>query len=67
MILVPILGLSTVVAPHDLSKHVVGPIHEWVAYTLFVLALGHITAAVIFHFTIRRDKVLQRMLPGTDV
>ena len=67
MILVPILGLSTILAPHDLAKHVMGPIHEWVAYGLFVLALGHIAAAVVFHFMIRRDKILHRMLPGTDV
>ena len=66
MILVPILGLSTIVTPHDVAKHVMGPIHEWLAYTLFVLALGHIAAAVFFHFLIRRDRVLQRMLPGAD-
>lgn len=63
MILVPILGLSTILAPHNLAGHVVGPTHEWLAYSLFVLALGHITAAVGFHFLIRRDWVLQRMLP----
>ncbi len=66
MILVPILGLTTILVPHNLAR-VFGPIHEWVAYTLFVLALGHITAAVFFHFMIRRDKVLQRMVPGTGV
>ncbi len=66
MILVPVLGLSTIVVPHDLAGHVVGPIHEWLAYSLFILALGHIAAAVGFHFLIRRDRVLHRMLPGTD-
>jgi cytochrome b561 len=67
MILVPLLGLATILVPHNLAGHVVGPIHEWLAYGLFVLALGHIAAAVIFHFMIRRDKILQRMLPGTEI
>jgi cytochrome b561 len=67
MILVPLLGLTTILVPHNLAGHVFGPVHEWLAYSLFVLALGHITAAVVFHFMIRRDKILQRMLPGTDV
>jgi cytochrome b561 len=67
MIVVPILGLSTIVVPKDLARHIVGPMHEWLAYSLFVLALGHIAAAVFYHGMIRRDKILQRMLPGTDV
>jgi cytochrome b561 len=50
-----------------LARHVVGPIHEWLAYGLFILALGHIAAAVFYHFIIRRDKILQRMLPGADL
>jgi cytochrome b561 len=67
MILVPLLGLTTILVPHDLGKYVIGPIHEWVAYGLFVLALGHIAAAVVFHFMIRRDRILHRMVPGTNV
>lgn len=67
MILVPILGLSTIIVPRELARHLIGPLHEWLAYSLFVLALGHIAAAVFYHFMIRRDKILQRMLPGTDV
>lgn len=67
MIVVPILGLSTIVTPHYVAGHILGPLHEWLAYSLFVLALGHIGAAVFYHFMIRRDKILHRMLPGTDV
>lgn len=67
MILVPLMGLSTILAPHAIAGHILGPIHEWLGYSLFVLALGHISAAVFFHFMIRRDKVLQRMLPGSEV
>jgi cytochrome b561 len=67
MIVVPVFGLSTILVPKDMARHIVGPIHEWLAYSLFVLALGHIAAAVFYHYMIRRDKILQRMLPGTEV
>lgn len=67
MIVVPILGLSTIVVPKELARHIIGPMHEWLAYSLFVLALGHIAAAVFYHYMIRRDKILQLMLPGTDI
>ena len=67
MIVVPLLGLATILVPKELARHIVGPTHEWLAYSLFVLALGHIAAAVFYHHMIRRDKILQRMLPGTEV
>jgi cytochrome b561 len=67
MIVVPILGLSTIVVPKELARQLVGPTHEWLAYSLFVLALGHMAAAVFYHYIIRRDKILQRMLPGTEI
>jgi cytochrome b561 len=67
MIVVPALGLATILVPKDLARRIVGPTHEWLAYSLFVLALGHIAAALFYHFLIRRDKILQRMLPGTEV
>ncbi len=67
MIVVPALGLATILVPKDWARRIVGPTHEWLAYSLFVLALGHIAAALFYHFLIRRDKILQRMLPGTEV
>ncbi|HET9534661.1 MAG TPA: cytochrome b [Mesorhizobium sp.] len=45
-------------------------IHRWVGWLLIVLVLTHVGAA-LYHYFIRRDKVLQRMLPraigGSDV
>src|SRR5689334_1401759 len=35
------------------------------AFLLAALAIGHIAAAVFYHGVVRRDRVLQRMLPGT--
>ena len=64
MIGVPALGLATILAPKPLARHLLGPTHEYLAYGLFVLALGHIAAAVFYHFMIRRDQILGRMLPG---
>lgn len=37
--------------------------HRWLGYTLGVLMVMHIGAG-LFHYFIRRDGVLQRMLPG---
>ncbi|HXS07715.1 MAG TPA: cytochrome b [Rhizomicrobium sp.] len=35
------------------------------AFLLAFLAVGHIAAALFYHAVVRRDRVLQRMLPGT--
>lgn len=43
---------------HELAEEV----HEWVAYGLIALIIGHIAAALYHHF-IRKDLVLRRMLP----
>ncbi len=39
------------------------PAHRWLAYTLLLLILAHLAAA-LFHALIRQDGVLQSMLPG---
>jgi cytochrome b561 len=38
-------------------------VHRWVGWLLILLVLTHVSAALYHHF-IRRDGVLQRMLPG---
>jgi cytochrome b561 len=37
--------------------------HEWLFWTLFLVAAGHACAALVHHF-FNRDDVLRRMLPG---
>jgi cytochrome b561 len=37
-------------------------IHRWVGWLVIMLVLMHVSAA-LYHYLIRRDKVLQRMLP----
>jgi cytochrome b561 len=39
-------------------------IHRWVGWLVIVLVLTHVSAA-LYHYFIRRDNVLQRMLPRT--
>ena len=46
---------------------VFGASHVISAFLLFLLAIGHFCAALFYHFMIRKDQVLQRMVPGTDV
>lgn len=41
----------------------IGVVHDWVAWTIIVLAAGHALAALFRHFVLR-DGVLRRMLPG---
>jgi cytochrome b561 len=45
------------------ASHFVGDLHDWVAWTIIVLAVGHAGAALFHHFIVR-DDVLRRMLPG---
>jgi cytochrome b561 len=45
------------------ANHFVGDLHDWVAWTIIVLAVGHAGAALFHHFVLR-DDVLRRMLPG---
>jgi cytochrome b561 len=37
-------------------------IHRWVGYLVIILALTHVSAA-LYHYFVRHDTVLQRMLP----
>jgi cytochrome b561 len=51
-------------APFPKPVHrVVGAVHDWIAWTIIVLATGHALAALFRHFVLR-DHVLRRMLPG---
>jgi cytochrome b561 len=46
---------------------IIAPGHILLAFLLFALAIGHICAALFYHHMIRKDQVLKRMVPGTDV
>ncbi len=52
----PIVGKN-----EELAKQLFA-IHRWVGWLVIVLVLTHVGAA-LYHYFIRRDKVLQRMLP----
>jgi cytochrome b561 len=45
------------------TRHQLHDIHEWVAWTIVSLALGHAVAALYHHYVLK-DRVLMRMLPG---
>ena len=49
------------------AADIIAPSHVIGGLLLFLLALGHICAALFYHFMIRKDQILQRMVPGTDV
>jgi cytochrome b561 len=42
--------------------HTAGDIHDWLLYVLAAVILAHIGAA-LYHYFVRHDRVLQRMLP----
>ena len=42
--------------------HQLQDIHNWVGWTIIILALGHALAALYHHYVLR-DRVLERMLP----
>jgi cytochrome b561 len=50
-----------------MAAGIIAPSHIILAFLLFVLAIGHLSAALFYHYMIRKDRVLQRMVPGTDV
>ena len=63
---ITVFGLFTlphVVAPHARIGMLAGDVHTFLAWTLLVLIGLHVAAA-LFHFFVRRDDVLQRMLPS---
>jgi cytochrome b561 len=45
------------------AHHLVGEAHDWIAWTIIILAAGHALAALFHHFVLH-DDVLLRMLPG---
>lgn len=51
-------GLKSNTAIYDPAEH----IHEWLGYLLIALACLHALAG-LWHYFVRRDRVLQRMLP----
>jgi cytochrome b561 len=56
-------------APAD-QRHwagIIAPSHVILAFLLFALAIAHLCAALFFHYMIRKDQILQRMVPGTNV
>jgi cytochrome b561 len=56
-------------APAD-QRHwagIIAPSHVILAFLLFALAIGHLCAALFYHYMIRKDQILQRMVPGTNV
>jgi cytochrome b561 len=46
---------------------IIAPSHIILAFLLFGLAVGHLCAALFYHGMIRKDQILQRMVPGTNV
>jgi cytochrome b561 len=46
---------------------IIAPSHIIGGFLLFLLAIGHICAAFFYHFMVRKDQILQRMVPGTNV
>jgi cytochrome b561 len=45
------------------AHHLVGEAHNWIGWTIVILAAGHALAALFHHFVLH-DDVLWRMLPG---
>jgi cytochrome b561 len=58
-----LFDLPALAAPNEEAAKRVLSVHGWLAILLALLACGHIGAA-LFHYFIRRDGVMRRMLPG---
>jgi cytochrome b561 len=50
-----------------MAAGIIAPSHVVLAFLLFTLAVGHLCAALFYHYMIRKDQILQRMVPGTAV
>lgn len=46
------------------AHHQFHEVHNWVAWAIIIVALGHALAALYHHYVLR-DRVLVRMLPGS--
>lgn len=60
-----VVGLSAIAK--KTAGGIIGPAHWILAFVLFGLALGHVCAALFYHYAMRRDRILQRMVPGTSI
>jgi len=58
-----IASLPHIVPPKSALGMRAGDLHTWLGWTLLVLIGLHVAAA-LYHYFVRRDRVLQRMLPG---
>lgn len=56
------LTLPHLLAPHARMGTIAGDVHAFPAWTLLILIGVHVAAA-LYHYFVRRDSVLQRMLP----
>jgi len=57
-----LVNLPPIASKSDALHAVVRPLHEWLFWTLIVLACVH-AAAAIYHHLFQRDATLARMLP----
>ena len=61
------LQIAPPFAPFSKPAHeLVGDAHNWIGWSIIILAGGH-AAAALFHHFILRDDVLGRMMPGLHV
>jgi cytochrome b561 len=58
-----IIALPDIAAPKARWALTAGDLHTWMMWTLLALIALH-AAAALYHYFIRRDGVLQRMLPA---
>ena len=50
-----------------MAAGVIAPSHIILAFLLLALAIGHFCAALFYHYAVRKDQILQRMVPGARV
>ena len=58
--------LPSLTEPNEPLKELLGAVHYWGGWTLLLLIAGHVGAA-FYHYFIRKDSVLKRMLPWGQV
>lgn len=54
--------IPNLIAPHEAYRFLFQEIHQWLAYGIIILFLGHVSAALKHHF-INKDNILRRMFP----
>jgi cytochrome b561 len=59
-----IVPLPALAAKGTPWAHTAGDIHDWLVYVLLAFIVLHVAGA-LYHYFVLRDRVLQRMLPGT--